>query len=98
MADKVDAILLDSGNQKLAVKELGGTGRTHDWRVSRKIVVSDARAGVSRAVLNPDNVADAIQQVRPFGVDILQQRARRGSWMSRGFNGLWKRDRSVGMK
>ena len=37
VAPHVDAILLDSGNQKLAVKELGGTGRTHDWTLSRAI-------------------------------------------------------------
>ena len=70
VADKVDAILLDSGNQKLAVKELGGTGRTHDWRVSRKIVASVPVPVFLAGGLNPDNVADAIQQVRPFGVDI----------------------------
>ena len=33
----VDAVLLDSGNQSLPVKELGGTGRTHDWNLSLKI-------------------------------------------------------------
>jgi len=70
VADKVDAILLDSGNQKLAVKELGGTGRTHDWRVSRQIVASVPVPVFLAGGLNPDNVADAIQQVRPFGVDI----------------------------
>jgi phosphoribosylanthranilate isomerase len=37
VAPHVDAILLDSGNQRLAVKELGGTGRTHDWTLSRAI-------------------------------------------------------------
>ena len=37
VANYVDAILLDSGNQSLAVKELGGTGRAHDWMVSAKI-------------------------------------------------------------
>src|SRR2546428_3815315 len=33
----VNGILLDSGNQSLPVKELGGTGRTHDWSLSRQI-------------------------------------------------------------
>ena len=70
VADKVDALLLDSGNQKLAVKELGGTGRTHDWRVSRKIVASVPVPVFLAGGLNPDNVADAIQQVRPYGVDL----------------------------
>lgn len=70
VADKVDAILLDSGNQNLAVKELGGTGRKHDWRVSRKIVESVKVPVFLAGGLNPENVADAINQVRPFGVDI----------------------------
>ncbi|MBS1788112.1 MAG: phosphoribosylanthranilate isomerase [Acidobacteria bacterium] len=70
VAAHVDAILLDSGNQKLAVKELGGTGRTHDWRLSRKI-----REAVSVPVflaggLKPENVVDAIQAVEPFGLDL----------------------------
>jgi len=70
VADKVDTILLDSGNQTLAVKELGGTGRKHDWRVSRRIVESVPVPVFLAGGLNPENVADAIQQVRPFGVDI----------------------------
>ena len=65
----VDAILLDSGNPLLATKELGGTGRAHDWAISRRI--RDAvRAPVYLAGgLNHQNVGKAITQVRPFGVD-----------------------------
>ena len=70
LAPLVDALLLDSGNPALAVKELGGTGRTHDWRVSRQIVASVRVPVFLAGGLNPDNVADAIQQARPFGVDI----------------------------
>lgn len=70
IAPHVDAILLDSGNQTLAVKELGGTGRTHNWRVSRaireRIVVPMFLAGG----LKPENVSEAIAQVAPFGLDI----------------------------
>lgn len=69
-APSVDAILLDSGNQKLAVKELGGTGRKHDWRISRKIVESVSVPVFLAGGLNPDNVAEAIREVRPFGLDI----------------------------
>lgn len=70
ISENVDALLLDSGNQKLAVKELGGTGRTHDWSVSRMIVDS-ARCPVFLAGgLNAENVREAILQVGPFGVDI----------------------------
>jgi phosphoribosylanthranilate isomerase len=70
VADKVDALLLDSGNQKLAVKELGGTGRKHDWRISRRIVESVRVPVFLAGGLNPDNVAEAICEVRPFGLDI----------------------------
>lgn len=70
VSKNVDALLLDSGNQKLAVKELGGTGRAHDWTISRKIVESVGVPVFLAGGLNPENVSDAIQQVRPFGVDI----------------------------
>lgn len=70
VADFVDALLLDSGNPNVAVKELGGTGRTHDWSLSRRI-----REAVSIPVflaggLTPANVREAIQRVAPFGVDV----------------------------
>jgi phosphoribosylanthranilate isomerase len=70
VASHVDAILLDSGNQSLAIKELGGTGRTHDWTLSRKI-----REGIGVPLflaggLNPSNVAAAIREVQPFGIDV----------------------------
>ncbi len=66
----VDAILLDSGNQSLKIKELGGTGRTHNWDLSRRIC-EEAKIPVFLAGgLNPDNVDAAIKQVRPFGLDL----------------------------
>ncbi len=70
VAPHVDAILLDSGNQKLAVKELGGTGRTHDWSLSRAI---RERIGVPLFLaggLTPENVGQAIEEVGPFGLDL----------------------------
>jgi len=70
VAGSVDGLLLDSGNQKLAVKELGGTGRTHDWRISRKIVESVRVPVFLAGGLTPANVATAIREVRPFGVDV----------------------------
>ena len=69
-APHVDAILLDSGNQKLAVKELGGTGRTHDWGISRRIRETCGRPLFLAGGLKAENVRDAIDQVRPFGLDI----------------------------
>ncbi len=70
ISEDVDGILLDSGNQKLEVKELGGTGRTHDWRLSKKIVESVSKPVFLAGGLNPDNVNDAIQTVMPYGLDI----------------------------
>jgi phosphoribosylanthranilate isomerase len=70
VAPQVDAILLDSGNQKLAVRQLGGTGRTHDWTLSRTI---RERIGVPLFLaggLTPDNVGQAIEEVGPFGLDV----------------------------
>ena len=70
VAGEVDAILLDSGNQGSAVKELGGTGRTHDWRLSRRIREAVAVPIFLAGGLRPENVAAAVRQVAPFGVDL----------------------------
>ena len=70
IAPEVDAILLDSGNQSLAIKELGGTGRTHDWRLSRAIREAIEVPLFLAGGLKPENVAEAIREVRPFGVDV----------------------------
>lgn len=69
-APHVDALLLDSGNPGAAIRELGGTGRLHDWLASRKI-----REAVNVPVflaggLNAANVAEAIQRVSPYGLDV----------------------------
>ena len=66
----VDAILLDSGNPSLSIKELGGTGRAHDWAVSRKIRDAVQVPVYLAGGLNPGNVGKAIAQVQPFGVDV----------------------------
>lgn len=70
VAPHVDAILLDSGNQSLAIKELGGTGRTHDWTLSRKIRESIEAPLFLAGGLNPANVAAAIREVQPYGIDV----------------------------
>jgi len=70
VAPFVDALLLDSGNQSLAIKELGGTGRTHDWTLSRRIREASSIPIFLAGGLNAGNVAEAIRQVGPFGVDV----------------------------
>ena len=70
MAPFVDALLLDSGNQKLAVKELGGTGRVHDWRISRRIRDAVDVPLFLAGGLNAGNVASAVAAVQPHGVDV----------------------------
>lgn len=67
---EVDALLLDSGNQRLKVKELGGTGRTHDWTLSRRIVEQARRPVFLAGGLGPHNVRAALEAVGPFGVDV----------------------------
>jgi phosphoribosylanthranilate isomerase len=70
VAPFIDALLLDSGNQKLAVKELGGTGRVHDWRISRRIRETVDVPLFLAGGLNAGNVAAAVAAVQPHGVDV----------------------------
>lgn len=70
MSAFVDALLLDSGNRTSTVKVLGGTGRTHDWRISRKIKTFVTVPVFLAGGLKPENVREAIRQVEPFGVDV----------------------------
>src|SRR5947209_156373 len=70
VAPHVDALLLDSGNQSLAVKELGGTGRTHDWLISRRIREAVDIPVFLAGGLKAENVAGAVEAVRPFGLDV----------------------------
>ncbi len=70
VASKVDALLLDSGDPHLPVKELGGTGRTHDWAHSRRIVEGVGVPVYLAGGLNDQNVAQAIRETSPFGVDL----------------------------
>ena len=69
-AGRVHAVLLDSGEPDLPVKRLGGTGRTHDWDVSRRIRETVPVPLWLAGGLRPDNVGEAIRLVGPFGVDV----------------------------
>lgn len=75
----VDGILLDSGNQALKVKELGGTGRTHDWSLSSRIVEAVNVPVILAGGLNPENVEEAIRLVKPFAVDVCSGVRTNGS-------------------
>jgi len=69
VAPNVDALLLDSGNPSLSTKELGGTGRVHDWAVSARIREAVDVPVVLAGGLNSENVDRAIKRVAPFAVD-----------------------------
>lgn len=60
-----DAILLDTMSPNR-----GGSGTTHDWAISKKIVASVRKPVILAGGLNPENVADAIRAVRPYAVDV----------------------------
>lgn len=69
-APVVHAFLLDSGTPSAAIPELGGTGRIHDWIISAEFVRRSPHPVFLAGGLNPDNVARAIREVRPYGLDI----------------------------
>jgi phosphoribosylanthranilate isomerase len=79
IANYVDALLLDSGNPYSGVKELGGTGRTHDWQLSRKIRDSVRVPVLLAGGLNAGNVAKAVAAVQPFGLDVCSGVRTNGS-------------------
>lgn len=70
VASEVDALLLDSGRPDASVKELGGTGRVHDWAVSRAICDAAPVPVFLAGGLNPENVGEAIAAVQPYAVDL----------------------------
>lgn len=70
VATLVDALLLDSGSPDAPIRLLGGTGKVHDWSISRRIVDGSPVPVFLAGGLTPANVADAIRSVRPFGVDL----------------------------
>jgi phosphoribosylanthranilate isomerase len=70
ISEFVDAVLLDSGNPNLLVKELGGTGRIHDWRLSRQIRDAINVPMFLAGGINNHNVRQAVDLVQPFGLDL----------------------------
>jgi len=72
ISENVDALLLDSGNPNLRIKELGGTGRVHDWKLSKNIRDNSRCPVFLAGGLKPDNVKQAILEVQPFAVDVCR--------------------------
>jgi len=79
IAPFVDGVLLDSGRKEGSVVELGGTGRPHNWDVSRRIVEAVEVPVILAGGLNPGNVAQAINLVKPFAVDVCNGVRTEGS-------------------
>jgi phosphoribosylanthranilate isomerase len=70
LAEKVDYLLLDSGNPNLTVKELGGTGRVHNWAISKRIVEQSKVPVFLAGGLHAGNVQEALEKINPYGVDL----------------------------
>lgn len=73
IAEQADALLLDSGNPNLDVKVLGGTGRTHNWQLSKKIVAQSRVPVFLAGGLHADNVKQALDIVQPYGLDLCSR-------------------------
>jgi phosphoribosylanthranilate isomerase len=87
-APLVDTILLDSGNPTLAIKQLGGTGRVHDWAISRRIRESVGVPVLLAGGLHPGNAREAYDRVLPAGLDVcsgLRLNGRLDAGKLRGF-------------
>jgi phosphoribosylanthranilate isomerase len=65
-ARDADAVLLDSRT----ATRIGGTGHTHDWTISARIVKDVAKPVILAGGLRPANVVKAIEVVLPFAVDV----------------------------
>jgi len=70
LEDNVDMFLLDSGNPNKKIKELGGTGKTHNWEISAGVVKISKVPVFLAGGLNSENVAQATRKVKPYGVDL----------------------------
>ncbi len=70
IADYADGLLLDSGRPNESVKILGGTGKTHNWEISRRIKEAISIPLYLAGGINSKNVKAAIEMVKPDGVDL----------------------------
>ncbi|MFO0755380.1 MAG: phosphoribosylanthranilate isomerase [Byssovorax sp.] len=96
VAGLVDALLLDSGNPTLQVKELGGTGRVHDWEISRQIRERVDRPVFLAGGIGASNVGEAIRAVQPFGLDLCSSVRHEGKLSAEKLGALMQAVRSAG--
>jgi len=90
ISEFVDAILLDSGNPNLSTKVLGGTGKTHNWDLSKKIRENISIPTYLAGGINKDNVRKAIEHVEPFGIDLCSSVRTNGQLDERKLEELFK--------
>lgn len=65
--DVADYLLLDSRSK--TNHQIGATGETHDWNLSKLIVKNVSTPVILAGGIGPDNVDQAIIHVKPYGVD-----------------------------
>ncbi len=70
LAPLVDGLILDTGSPHAEVRVLGGTGQTHDWSISARIAARFPGQVFLAGGLKPDNVAEAVRTVGPYGLDL----------------------------
>ena len=90
IAEWVDAILLDSGNPNLSTKVLGGTGKTHNWDVSKKIRENISIPTYLAGGINKDNIRKAIDHMQPYGIDLCSSVRTNGQLDERKLEELFK--------
>ena len=73
-----DYLILDT--QAPDIDGIGASGETHDWSVSRRIVEMVRKPCILAGGLSPENVAEAIRAVRPWGVDSNTHTCFPGTW------------------
>jgi len=90
ISEFVDAILLDSGNPNLSTKVLGGTGKTHNWDISKKIRENISIPTYLAGGINKDNIRNAIEHVQPYGIDLCSSVRTNGQLDERKLESLFK--------
>jgi len=90
ISEWVDAILLDSGNPNLSTKVLGGTGKIHNWDLSKKIRENISIPTYLAGGINKDNIRMAIDHVQPYGIDLCSSVRTNGQLDERKLEELFK--------